>query len=317
MEVREVRVAAIQMKAELGNVKANLKSAKRLASSAFKEGAELVILPEFFTSAVAYHPKMLDVVRPINGEPTQFLNHLAKKYNGIIGGSFIALRGEESYNTFVLTFPDGSLYFHDKDQPTMWENCYYVGGTDDGILETKIGNIGAVLCWEFIRSRTALRLLDRVDIVIGGSCWWSLPEQPLGGTPSELREKSLEMMIKTPAKFAQMLGVHVIHAAHAGDFIGEMPLMPDFQYKSYYVGEAQIVDGSGKILARMKREDDEGFIIADIDLKKKWKPSETIPDRFWIPGMPAELNQAWELLNNHGKSYYREITKPYREKHPV
>ncbi|MFW9942155.1 MAG: carbon-nitrogen hydrolase family protein [Candidatus Thorarchaeota archaeon] len=312
-----MRVAAIQMKAELGNVKSNLKSAEKLARNAFKEDAELVILPEFFTSAVCFHPKMLDVVRPINGEPTHLLNKLAKEFNAVIGGSFIALRGDESYNTFVLSFPDGSNYFHDKDQPTMWENCYYIGGTDDGVLETEIGNIGAVLCWEFVRSRTVLRLLNRVDIVVGGSCWWSLPEQPLIGTPSELRGKALEMMIETPGKFARMLGVHVIHAAHAGDFIGEMPLMSDFQYKSYYVGETQIVDGTGRILERMKREDGEGFIITDIDIKKKWDPSEIVPDRFWIPDMTPELNQAWELLNNHGESYYLETTKPYRETHPI
>lgn len=312
-----MKVAAVQMKAELGNVKVNLKSAERLARSAFKEGAEMVILPEFFTSAVCFHPKMLDVVRPINGKPIQLLNKLAKEYNGIIGGSFIALRGDESYNTFVLAFPDGANYFHDKDQPTMWENCYYIGGTDDGILETDIGNIGAVLCWEFVRSRTARRLSNHVDLVVGGSCWWSLPEQPLAVTPSELRDKSLEMMIETPSKFARMLGVHVIHAAHAGEFTGEMPLMPDFVYQSYYVGETQIVDGTGNILARLKREDGEGFIVADIDINKKWNPSETIPDRFWIPDMPTELNQAWEMLNTHGESYYRDTTKPYRKNHPV
>ena len=312
-----MKVAAVQLKAELGNVKVNLRSVERLARSAFKEGAEMVILPEFFTSAVCFHPKMLDVVRPINGKPIQLLNKLAKEYNGIIGGSFIALRGDESYNTFVLAFPDGANYFHDKDQPTMWENCYYIGGTDDGILETDIGNIGAVLCWEFVRSRTARRLSNHVDLVVGGSCWWSLPEQPLAVTPSELRDKSLEMMIETPSKFARMLGVHVIHAAHAGEFTGEMPLMPDFVYKSYYVGETQIVDGTGNILARLKREDGEGFIVADIDINKKWNPSETIPDRFWIPDMPTELNQAWEMLNTHGESYYRDTTKPYRKNHPV
>ena len=312
-----MKVAAVQMKAELGNVKVNLKSAERLARSAFKEGAEMVILPEFFTSAVCFHPKMLDVVRPINGKPIQLLNKLAKEYNGIIGGSFIALRGDESYNTFVLAFPDGANYFHDKDQPTMWENCYYIGGTDDGILETNIGNIGSVLCWEFVRSRTALRLINRVDLVVGGSCWWSLPEQPLLGTPSEIRDKSLETMIETPPKFARMLGVHVIHAAHAGEFTGEMPLMPDFQYKSYYVGETQIVEGNGNILARMKREDGEGYIMADIDINKKWNPSEEIPDRFWIPDMPTELNQAWKMLNTHGESYYRDTTKPYRKNHQI
>jgi predicted amidohydrolase len=312
-----MKVAAIQMRAKMGNIKVNLKSAEELARSAFRDGAELVILPEFFTSAVCFHPKMLDVVRPINGKPTQLLIKLAKEFKGIIGGSFIALRGDESYNTFVLAFPDESLYFHDKDQPTMWENCYYIGGTDDGILETEIGNIGAVLCWEFVRSRTAKRLLNKIDFVVGGSCWWSLPEQPLIGTPSELRNQTLEMMIKTPIKFARMLGVHIIHAAHAGDFIGEMPLMPDFQYKSYYVGETQIVNGAGKILERMKREEGNGFISADIDVKQKWEPTEKVTDRFWIPDMPEELNQAWEMLNKHGEAYYQETTKPYRKKHPI
>lgn len=309
-----MKVAAIQMKAEFTNVKANLEIAKRLASDAFQDGAELVIIPEFFTSAMGFHPKMLDVVRPIKGEPWQLLNQLAKKYNGVIGGSFIALRGEENYNTFVLAFPDGTNYFHDKDQPTMWENCYYLGGTDDGVLETKLGNIGVALCWEFVRTRTARRLLDRVDIVVGGSCWWTLPEREIPGYKSELRETVLEMMIETPARFARILGVPVVHAAHAGDFEGETPLMPDIPYKSYYLGETQIVDGSGKILTRLTREDGEGVIMSNIDLSKKWKPTESIPDRFWIPDMPKELNQAWEIFNKHGETYYLETTKPYLDK---
>jgi predicted amidohydrolase len=312
-----MKIAAIQMKAELGNVKVNLESAEKLASSAFKDGAELVILPEFFTSAMGFHPKMLDVVRPINGEPTQLLMNLAKKFEGIIGGSFIALRGEESYNTFVLAFPDGSLYFHDKDQPTMWENCYYIGGTDDGILETEIGNIGAVLCWEFVRSRTAKRLFNRVEIVVGGSCWWSVPEGLPRSNLSNLRKKTHELMVETPGRFARMLGVYIVHAGHAGDFIGETPFNPEMPYKSYYEGETQIVDGSGKILERMKREEGEGFIVADIDIEQKCEPAESIPDRFWIPDMSSEVIKAWDALNSHGESYYKETTKLYREQHPL
>ncbi|MHA2122829.1 MAG: carbon-nitrogen hydrolase family protein, partial [Promethearchaeota archaeon] len=202
-------------------------------------------------------------------------------------------------------------------QPTMWENCYYIGGTDEGLLETDIGNIGAVLCWEFVRTRTAKRLLNRVNVIVGCSCWWSSPEQLPGINSTDLRQATLAMMIEAPTKFARILGVHVIHAGHAGDFICDMPFNPNLQYKSYYEGETQIVDGSGKILERMKREDGEGFIIADIDIQKKWEPSEAIPDRFWIPDMPAELLRAWDALNSHGESYYRETTKLYREKHPI
>jgi len=121
-------------------------------------------------------------------------------------------------------------------------------------------------------------------------------------------------MSKTPARFARMLGVTVIHAAHAGNFEGKMPNMQDFIYKSHYLGDTQIVDGSGKILARLRREDGEGVIMADIDFTKKWHPSESIPNRFWIPDLPQELILSWEFLNKHGETYYRTKTKPYLTK---
>ncbi len=52
---RTVRIAAVQMQAILGDVEANLAKAEQLAREAFRRGAEWVILPEFFTSGVAFH----------------------------------------------------------------------------------------------------------------------------------------------------------------------------------------------------------------------------------------------------------------------
>ncbi len=299
-----MRIAAVQMMAEFANVDTNLKIVERLATEAFNEGADMVIVPEFFTSAMGFSTKMLKVARPINGVPMQLLKNLAAKHNGIIGGSFISHRREDYYNTFILVFPDGATYFHDKDQPTMWENCYYIGGNDDGVLETKVGNIGVALCWEFVRTRTVKRLLGRIDIVIGGSCWWTIPERPIQGFDQNTHDRNLEIMADTPSKFARMLGVPVIHAAHAGDFECDMPILTDFKYKSFYLGETQIIDSGGKVLARLKREDGEGIISADIDLTKKREPSETVPDGFWIPDLPPILIASWEALNKHGEKYY-------------
>ena len=313
-----MKIAAIQMVVRLADVEENLKMAEGLATKAFSEGAELVVLPEFFTSAMAYHPKMLDVVRSIEGRPIQLLQTLARKHQGIVGGSFISLRGDESYNTFVLAFPDGSTYFHDKDQPTMWENCYYIGGKDDGLFQTPVGNIGVALCWEFIRTRTVKRLWGRVDIVVGGSCWWTIPtESSVPGFSQKLHQRNTEIMQETPARFARMLGVPVVHAAHAGHFEAEMPLMPHVPYKSYYLGETQIVDARGEILARLSREEGEGIIIADIDLTQKAAPSERLLDRFWIPDMPPQLLSTWQFMNKHGEGYYQKETKPYRANHPL
>jgi N-carbamoylputrescine amidase len=303
-------VAAVQMQAEMGDVDGNLRKAEALVRTAFGQGAEWVILPEFFTSAMAFHPKMLDAARPVDGEPLQLLGGLAKQHGGVVGGSFIALRGDNACNTFALAFPDGSVFFHDKDQPTMWENCYYIGGDDDGVLDTPAGPVGAVLCWEMIRSRTAARLFGRVNIVVGGSCWWDLPD----GLPAHrapLRERNLALLRETPARLARMLGVPVVHSSHCGDFEGFALKEGQTAYMSDYLGETQIVDGHGDTLARMARDDGEGVIIAEISPGAVKGRREPIPQGFWVPDLWQPVLRAWERENALGQEYYRRIALPY------
>ena len=34
----------------------------------------------------------------------------------------------------------------------MWENCFYVGGSDDGTMRAQDVDLGAALCWELMRT---------------------------------------------------------------------------------------------------------------------------------------------------------------------
>ncbi len=304
-----MKVAAVQMTARLGEVEANMEAAGHLAKEAFGQGAEMVILPEFFTTAMGYSKKMRGTARPTDGGPFRLLMDLSKKHGGAVGGSFIAIDGGQRFNRFILAFEDGSYYVHDKDQPTMWENCYYVGGTDKGVLETPRGRIGTALCWEFVRTRTARRLLGKVDLVVGGSCWWNLPRVRLPGFGQELGKHTRRLMIETPGRFARLVGAPVVHAAHAGNFSGRMPLIPGFPYESYLEGETQITDSQGNILKRIRREEGAGVILADIDLSEKKSPEEKIPQGFWIPKLPWRIRFIWAYQNLHGKWVYR-LRKP-------
>jgi predicted amidohydrolase len=304
---KKINVAAIQMNARVGDVQGNLNKAERLVEEAFSKGAQWAILPEFFSTAMAFHPSLLESSLPLEGPALAMLRRQAVKHNGYVGGSFIAVRGADRFNTFVLVFPDGNYATHDKDQPTMWENCYYISGKDDGILRTPIGPVGAAVCWEFVRSRTAKRLKGEIDLLVGGSCWWTTPDWPvLGSYWNYLNRKNVEVMVETPARMARLLGVPVVHSAHIADFTCNMPWMPGIPYSSYLLGETQIIDGHGGVLARMKREDGEGVITAEIELGQV-TPTEEIPDRFWIPRMPIFFRLIWTYQNFHGKFYYKRM----------
>ena len=79
-----------------------------------------------------------------------------------------------------------------------------------------------------------------------------------------MRKWLLDVLKATPGRFARILGVPVVHASHAGRFEGlSWPGKPA-PFPSSYLGETQIVNGRGEILARMSREDGEGVITADI-----------------------------------------------------
>jgi predicted amidohydrolase len=301
---KPIKVAAIQMCAELGNVEQNLRKAEVLLKEALQQGAKWVILPEFFTTGAGFHPDMLEAALPLEGPALSLMHEMAGAYNAMVGGSFICRRDGDNYNTFLLVSPDGSYEAHDKDMPTMWENCYYRGGHDDGILDSPVGKVGSALCWEFVRTQTAKRLAGKVEMVVGGTCWWDLPRGL--GAPKFLSERNRQILYETPGRFARMVGAPVIHASHAGWFACKSPWLPGVPYRSVYLGETQIVDGKGNILARLTHEDGDGVITSEVT-PGRVEPSEEIPDGFWIPNLPRLIRFAWTYQNFHGRRYYEKM----------
>ncbi len=310
---RRIRAAAAQMVPRLGDVAANLAQAEQLIEEAVRRGAEWILLPEMFTSGAAFHESMVSAIRPLEGAPAQLMQNRAKRHGVTIGGSFLAQQGEAVHNSFLLCLPDGSSHRHDKDQPTYWESCYYEDGADDGVLDTPLGKVGVALCWEMIRSRTARRLKDKVELLLAGSTWWTLPDEAPADHP--YRKANLDMLQQAPVSLARMLGVPVIHASHAGPFSGfDSPELPDVPYDSSYLGESMICDAQGNPLARRSLQAGAGLVVAEIELPETPQPSLTIPDRFWLPEqMPQPWKEAWTRWLPRGEDYYRTVTLPYLE----
>jgi predicted amidohydrolase len=346
-----IRVAAVQMNAKVGDVAANLEIAEMWVRFAFRRGAKWVVLPEFFTSGMSFDPrKMLDAHRPLEGEPTQFLVKLAKEGGAFVAGSFLAQHGNDVYNTLVLATPDGSTYTHDKDFPSaQTESSFYAGGEDgafaaelknrgvntlagqipsrpqnnkSGVFELRNGmNVGSALCWEQVRYRTAKRLRSKVDIVLAASAWPTLDvEVGVPGREKEVMRQEFsgwrDWIRRTPKRLARLVGAPVIHANLVGDTWSYYTPEVKIPVLYRFMGESEIVDAYGKVLAQRPYSAGEGLVIANVT-PGRVKPSEDVPEgEFWTSDFSELCKGVWYQGGAAGRDYYLTTAKPHRNSRP-
>ena len=302
-----MRVAAVQLEVALGDVDRNLGECERLARAAARDGAELVALPEFFSSGAAFLPEVAAAAQPPDGPAGQMLRRVAREEGIFLGGSFLCRDPDgEVRNAYFLAGPDGELRGrHDKDLPTMWENALYVAGDDDGIIDAGPFTAGAAVCWEFMRSRTETRLQGRVDVVIGGSNWWIVPRwQPRRVTDRWERENAATAL-SAPSTFGRLVGAPVVHGSMCGDFSCPMPEMPGVTYRGRFQGNALIAAPDGSVLALRTRDEGSSFAIADLEIGRV-PPAAPIPTRYWLHRRGPLSTCAWTSQRVLGRRWYRK-----------
>jgi hypothetical protein len=74
-----------------------------------------------------------------------------------------------------------------------------------------------------LRSGTARRLRGRVDLVMGGSNWWSIPQWPPTAYTRWAEAANAAIAAHAPGVFGRYVGAPVAHAAIAGEFSCPMP----------------------------------------------------------------------------------------------
>lgn len=305
------RIAVVQPALALAEVERNLARVEDLVRDAHREHSpDVILVPEGCSSPNVYDRRLLNGPRPVDGQPYQLLTRLARELDCVIGGGFLAVRGKHAYGTYVLAEPDGAVHLHDKDIPTAWEQNYYVGGDDDGVVECGAldAKVGLMSGWEWARNGTSARVrAGGVQLVLGGMCWPSMPTNwpgPLRWLTKREHALWREQSRALPGQVARMTGVPVAHAAHVGAITGETPMAPGLPWPTEMIGESQICDRDGTILARLTVEDGEGHVSADVTIGPA-VPLEPIGDRYWVPKMSLVTHAAWHGMNTHGALKYK------------
>lgn len=307
MTIRRVRAAAIQMETQLADIIGNIAQAADLAERALKAGAEIIGLPEFFTTKIVLDDRLFGCSLPVENDALRMMQSLALSYGATIGGSYLEFDNGDVYNSYVLVGPDGSVSKHRKDLPTMAENAYYIGGSDDGLARCNGLDVGIAVCWETIRSATAKRLRAKCDLIMSGSHWWSAPEWGFARRYFRYHAKlNADHMFRAPGRFAKMVGAPMLHGAHCGLLEGRYALTPQWSVpvRTHLVGETQIVDASGAIRARRSADEGAGFVVAEIVTGKR--PTEMeVPNTLWLENLPPLVRMMWATQNSACRSLYQ------------
>ena len=259
---QKFRVAAVQMTSS-DDLDANLTTAGHWIKQAANKGVDLVALPEFFPMISPDKTRLAQIAEKDGEGPMQdFLAGQARKFSLHLAGGTIPLKGdndEKIRNSLLFYAPDGArLGRYDKIHLFQYlgqeerhdESNFLEAGTAPCSVETELGRIGLVVCYD-LRFPALFRLLNQPDLIIAPSCF----TVPTGKAHWQLllRARAIDNLC------------YLLAPAQSGTHAGGR--------KSW--GHSAIVDPWGRVLA--ESNGDTGLTIADIDYGLTRECRELLP----------------------------------------
>lgn len=250
--MREVTVAAVQMRPVLNEMEENLvRMADYIAKICGSQKVDIIVFPELITTGYECGVRFTDLAQRIPGASVNVVAQRAAEFGVYVAFGMPAKEKVESilFNSAVLIGPDGELIgeyrkVHLKGE----ERMTFRAGFRYPIFETKFGNIGLLLGYDLAFPEAARTLaLDGAELILVSANW----EKPRN---EEWRTYVMARAFENSCFIA------------AANRVGE-----DVTYS--FMGDSMIVGPRGQTLASLAGEIDpktnepaEGYALARIDL---------------------------------------------------
>jgi predicted amidohydrolase len=231
-----MKIALLQSDLIWENPKANRLAFKAKIQSVSQQ-ADLIVLPEMFTSGFTMHPE--NVAETMQGETIAMLQSLAKAGNCAITGSLVIQEEGRFYNRLVFIFPSGDIIKYDKHHlfTLAGEDKVYTPGKQKLIVEYKGFKICLLICYD-LRFPVFSRNTEHYDVLIYVANW---PKPRTNAWDILLRARAVENMCFT-------IGVN--RTGHDNN-------------QHAYMGHSQAVDFLGNYL--LEPQEQEGSFIVELD----------------------------------------------------
>lgn len=278
--MREVTIATVQMKPQLGEMENNLVAMSDwIKQVATEQRVDLIVFPELITTGYECGVSFTDFAQRVPGPSVNLIGQRASEYGVHIAFGLVTKEKVESilHNTLVLVGPDGDLIgqYH-KIHLRGEERMAFRPGFRYLVLETELGVVGLMLGWDLAFPEAARSLaLEGAEVLVVSANW----EKPhVDEWRTYLRARAYENT------------VFVVAANRVGD-------EPSYSF----FGDSAIIGPRGQVYASLADETDAdtgqpvaGYVIARVDLDDVRRYREEL-----------------QLFQCRDPSSYRAIVKKY------
>lgn len=178
---QDVRVASISVDTKPGELDDNLQKIQAWANQAANQGAQLAMFQELsLTGFIPNHPigdhnvwlraamtAGSKMAITLESRALQKLSEIARRHEMLLSVGMLEDAGNLLHNTQVLVDKAGLIGFWRKMHIPMFEMPFYVGGGCPNVVDTRLGRIGANICFDaLLPESTRLLAIQNVEIVL-------------------------------------------------------------------------------------------------------------------------------------------------------
>lgn len=303
---RILRIAAIQMISQVGEIEHNLARARQLLKMAVDQGAQMVVFPELMPSGYTLATRIWGGAEPSQGPTANWLREVAAEFRVYAGTSFIEAKDGHFYNTFVLVTPRGREA--GRVRKAHAETYLFKGRQDTRhVIDTGIGKIGVGICGDNHYASLLPELQrEKVDLMLMPHAWPAPVQVSKTISPEDIQRQH-NLALEIASLYQRNLGVPVVYVNRVGPAaLDKGPGLTAHFMNSphfHFAGLTTIVDSDGEVKDRLA--DREGAAIADVHLdpRRKTAPPPPAHGKWVFPG-PITRDIIFGLDGTAGKIWY-------------
>lgn len=171
--MKDLKITLVQPNVFWEQREKNLDHLSELLYTMKKNAADLIIIPEMFSTGFSMNAA--ELAEEMNGESMQWMARTAKEKNAIVCGSLIIKEKSSYYNRLIWMRVDGSFQQYDKRHlfQMAQEQKTYTAGKTRIITECKGWRICPLICYDLRFPAWSRNMIseDKYDVLIYVASW--------------------------------------------------------------------------------------------------------------------------------------------------